>query len=624
MAGEEVVAQVERALADLADEHRDDPEGHMTALYLLGLEREQIVAVSYDEATMARRLARLDVDEDVRRLLHHALLWIWKEEQMHAIFIRGALMGPAPWWRRVVVWSQQLTGALGGWASAVLQHARWRDAPLSRFWATIFTWMGALMGKVPRPVLAQLRLGSFGDYCRFSIGAERSASMTWRRIHDLAVAEGGAPQLAEGFARMAADEARHTEVFELFAEAFDDDDRLRPGWDAARLADRLRTIGESFLPRELRADAADNPLGSGGAVHVRCDDARCGGAHPVGVDKRAALRELLDASDLAGVVRERAGDKPLSECLVAIKPSWMLGYSRRDLATITDPELVRELCRYLRELGCGDVALLEGRNLYDWYFEGRSVDAVASYFGFDFEEARVVDCTEDMTPHRYRRGMAHYAVPATWQQADVRISFGKLRSHPVEQVYLSLCHLEGLSARSDEFVFVDRQAHIGQAVNTMLADFPPHFALLDAYDHAPDGLLGMLACPRPCRPRRLYAGRDAVSVDAVAARHVGEHDVDVSGYLRNAVDWFGDPSATLDVHGCDEPIAGWRNPCQNELTATLSFLSYPVYIALSGRGALFVPEMDTDAFPPKGRVSWPLGAARRFIRWLLNMKAPPG
>ena len=78
----------------------------MTALYLLGLERKQIVAVSYDEATMARRLSRLPVGDDVRRLLHHALLWIWKEEQMHAIFIRGALMGPAPWWRRLGVLSQ--------------------------------------------------------------------------------------------------------------------------------------------------------------------------------------------------------------------------------------------------------------------------------------------------------------------------------------------------------------------------------------------------------------------------------------------------------------------------------------------------------------------------------------
>ena len=589
----------------------------MTALYLLGLEREQIVAVSYDEATMARRLSRLPVGDDVRRLLHHALLWIWKEEQMHAIFIRGALMGPAPWWRRLGVLSQQLTGALGGWASAVLHHARWRDAPISRFWATVFTWLGALMGKVPRPVLKHLRLGSFGDYCRFSIGAERSASLTWQRIHDLAVAEGDAPQLAEGFARMAADEARHTEVFELFAEALDDDDRLREGWDAERIAERLGSIGEFFLPRERRADALDNPLGSGGTVHVRCDeegDDESDDDGGDGRDKRAALRQLLEDADLAGLVRERAGDKPLSECLVAIKPSWMLGYSRRDMTTVTDPELVQELCRYLRELGCGDVALLEGRNHYDWYFEGRSVGEVASYFGLDFDEARIVDCTDDMTPHRYRRGMAHYGVPATWQRADVRISFGKLRSHPVEQIYLSLCQLEGLSARCDEFVFVDRQAHIGQAVNTMLADFPPHFALLDAYEHAPDGLLGMLACPSPRRPRRLYAGRDALSVDTVAARHVGEIDLDVSGYLRNAVDWFGDPSASVEVVGCDEPIADWRSPCANELTATLSFLSYPVYIALSGRGTLFVPEMDPEAFPPRGRVSGSLGIARRFLR----------
>ena len=56
----------------------------------------------------------------------------------------------------------------------------------------------------------------------------------------------------------------------------------------------------------------------------------------------------------------------------------------------------------------------------------------------------------------------------------------------------------------------------------LLDDFPPHFALLDAYDSAADGLMGVMGCPRPKVPRRLYAAADARRGRGRGATH-GRH-----------------------------------------------------------------------------------------------------
>ena len=41
---------------------------------------------------------------------------------------------------------------------------------------------------------------------------------------------------------------------------------------------------------------------------------------------------------------------------------------------------------------------------------------------------------------------------------------------------------------------------------TLLSEFPPHFAVVDAYDHVPDGILGMMGALElvPAKPSRHY------------------------------------------------------------------------------------------------------------------------
>jgi hypothetical protein len=189
----------------------------------------------------------------------------------------------------------------------------------------------------------------------------------------------------------------------------------------------------------------------------------------------------------------------------------------------------------------------------------------------------------------------------------------------VDLTHLTIGGLQGVGARLEEFLFAERQAHRDTAILTPLTDFPPDFALIDAYESAADGLVGIIGCRTPRRPNRFYAGNDALALDMVATRHMGVHDARRSLILRSACHWFGDPTGRIEVIGCDEPIAGWRGPYDNELWAALSLMAYPVYQFASGRGSAFIPRFDGAAFPPRGRASILHEGYRRFIRALVGL-----
>src|ERR1700691_6235112 len=68
------------------------PGAERSRLLLLALEREQIVAVAYREEAVAGRVAELDVGDQARALIRQTVVWIWKDEQLHAEFTRGLLL----------------------------------------------------------------------------------------------------------------------------------------------------------------------------------------------------------------------------------------------------------------------------------------------------------------------------------------------------------------------------------------------------------------------------------------------------------------------------------------------------------------------------------------------------
>lgn len=592
------------------------------AIHLLGLEREQIVAVAYREQAIRARLDALPIDEETRDVIRRALLWVWKEEQMHATFVRGVLLRSGSLWTRARAFAQQAAGAIAGWSSSVLHHVRWRDAPLSRVWAHVFTLAGWLAGKVPRGVTRSLRHLTFREYCRFSVSAEATAAMCWHRVA-ARIAETPSRALAPLYARMAADEDHHGAIFRLLLEAIGPEGELVEGWDAARLRAALAAIGPFYVAREHRPGAADQPLGAGGEVHVICDHPACAHAPHAG-DAERALAKLLGDLDLGALLEERArrAGRPVSALRVAIKPTFMRSYHRRDRTPATSPALVLALARELRARGCAEIAVLESAQIYDWFHERRDVAGVARYVGLEDPALRIVDVETDLVPHRFARGMTDEQVSATWREAEVRIAFGKLSTHPVDRVYAGISQLEALLPRSDENVFLDRTIHRAPATMALLGELPPHLALVDAYEDVADGIGGILACERARAPRRLYGGRDAIAVDAVICAQLGEPDPRVVPHLDAAIHWLDDPRPRTALRGCDRPLLDFRAAYHDERSAILGLLASPMYLLLSGRGALFLPEMDEEAFPPRQRASLAFRAVRRAVRWLLGTRLP--
>ena len=591
------------------------PRREMIHLFLLALEREELVSVSYREEAIRRRLDTMPLSKEVREVIRHALLWVWKDEEMHSIYIRGAILKLGNLRLRLTAFLRQWAGAVGGWSSSVTHHARWSKAPLSRAVAAVNIYVGSLAGKVPADAKEFLRYGPFGDFCRFNMDAEQTAWVCWQRIVELASAQPDLPAtLIEDFRRIMNDEDRHGRVFTLLAEALDEQDRLVPGVTIEGLVARIGAVGEDFLPREFRSAGtwANNPIGSGGQVHVV--------QGRTAEEKVLLFRELLRRAGLQQSLQARAQllGKSVSRLQVVIKPTFMVGYHRKDRSHISDPVLLEELAKWLREQGVAGVTAVESRNMYDWYYARRSVREVAEYFGYQSPHYELRDLSEEQEPHDYGRGLAQHTIGRTWKEADFRISLARLRSHPFDMVHLSVNNVESLGTRWDEFFFTERQADQETAVMMVLDEFPPHFAIAEGYDQAADGVVGFLGCARPKTPHRMYAALDALSLDLVVGEHLGLRNPSDSRMLHAACHWFGDPRPRIQVVGPDEPVRGWRNPYHTEIDTFMSFFAHPVYQFGSGRGKLFVPQMDEQAFPPLRSEGRALRLTRRLLQMLLG------
>ena len=211
-----VYDEFQRELAAVRNASVNNPRRELIQLFLLALEREELVSISYRESLMQQRIATMPIADDFKQLLRHALIWIWKDEEMHTVYIRGAILKLGGWRLRTQAFLTQAAGGIGGWAGSVLQHSRWSRAPVSRLIATLITAIGGLFGKVPRDVRQQLQFGSFRNFCVFNIDAEQTAAVCWYRIAELAASQPDLhKQLARDFKRVAIDEDRHCKVFEI-------------------------------------------------------------------------------------------------------------------------------------------------------------------------------------------------------------------------------------------------------------------------------------------------------------------------------------------------------------------------------------------------------------------------
>jgi pimeloyl-ACP methyl ester carboxylesterase/uncharacterized protein (DUF362 family) len=594
-----VVAEFQQQLEDWKVHYAGRPHDEMTALWLLALEREQLVTVAYRRDIIDLRLSKMPISTEVREAVARAIRWAWRDEEAHALYIRGVLLRGRAFPDRAKAWLTQLEGRIAGWTASRQNHLGWTERPVTRAVAEMLEVAGVLAQKIPQPARDTLQWNAFADFCRFNIDAERTAALGWERIAELAndPALDIDPRDRVAFQTIAEDEDRHARLFALFATAFDPQDRLVADLDAATLIEAIGEIGQRFLALPRPHDAAwENPLGKGATVHV-CQGS---GAH----QGPQILRELLDSLALT--------IQPGTQ--VAIKPTFMMVTDRADRSGMVDVRLLKELGAYLTEQGA-TVHVLEGGNIYDVFHANRDVLSVARYLDVPCEHYEVLDAGTVQEPHIYARGLDQHSIAAPWRDADVRILFGKLRSHPTSMAMLSMEAAEGLAERHDRHTFGDRRTDRELTLAMLLDAFPPDLALVDAYSNVADGLLGMMGTETPRHPWRLYGSRDALSLDTVLARHVGASPEEVA-LVQVATDWFGDPQETLSVRGPDTPIVGWTPPAHSMRTALLQKMAMPVYAHASARGALFLPDFDTDAFPPLAPLSPAIQLAQRVVRQL--------
>ena len=605
----DLLRDVQKQLDRWTSECAGQPGSERKKLLLLALEREQIVAVAYREEAVAGRVAQLPVGDEIRALFHQTLVWIWKDEQMHAEYLRGELLKLGGLGSSAVVYGRQIQGAISGWTSATSNHRRPRAAPFRAGAASLLISVAAALGRIPPALQGELRYQTFRRYCELNIALESSAELAYRRLIELTVSDGERQTLG----RIRSDEVRHRDAFALMAALLTADDRLAQRESRDNLTARFSEISPWFIPAALRSGkegpATRNHFGSRRPVAV--------GAGRHDRDKVAVLESCLDRAGLA-VLASNATK-------AVIRASFMLGYDRRDRSNINDPELVDAVARYLLRHGVHDVAVLEAPTVYGNAYRNRSVSAVASYFGFESSSYRVVDVSQDLRPITYERGFVQQAISGEWLDADLRIVMPKLRTDPTEFAHLSLSTLEGSNGPIDDTFYAGRQIDFRSSTMMLLDVAPPDFAIVDSWSPVADGPFGVMGCHRPATVRYIYAGADALSVDEVVLGDLGVRDPRLAPIVRQVYHWFGLSPADVAVDG-DRPHLGQelRGAHASRLLRGLGAVSYPVYVYLSNHGELFVPAFDAASFPPFRPIPPLVHAVQKAAQQAFGIRAPDG
>lgn len=605
-------AEVREQLDAWARRWDGSPRAQRRALLLFGLEREQIVTVAYREDVLADRIDQLAADDELRQLIRRALAWVWRDEALHVEWVRGQLRHehrPVP---ALVLLGHQLTGLVGGWITTTRMHpkaGRWAADQVAR--ALV---LGARLTRRISPDLArELRGQTFGRYAALNVALERTAERSWLRLAELATDDAERAELR----RIAEDEANHRRVFAAIAALFDDHDRLRPDATAALLAARLAEVSPWFLPSAergvahvpagVRARSGARALGSGAPVHV-ADDANGRGV-------REALRQVVEATGVLDQVRP--GDT------ATIRTCFMVGYDRADRSNVADVQALEELAMALRARGAIDVVVLEQPTIYDRYVSGRSVNEVARYFGFESPAYRVVDAEADQVPCAYPRGLGRRTISRSWLVADHRIVLAKATTDPVEYGHLSLCALEGTGGRVDQTVYFGRYTDFRSATMMVLDLAPPDLAIVDAWGPVADGPVGVMGSHRPCHPRRLYAGADALAVDLAVLADMGAPQPTRRPMMAAAAQWLGIDLAAPQVHG---PTGRWgggfRGPDATAWNRLVCRLAMPMYTYGGAQGARFVPRFDGEAFADLGPVRLDIRASRWLAQRVFGLHPP--
>ena len=235
----------------------------------------------------------------------------------------------------------------------------------------------------------------------------------------------------------------------------------------------------------------------------------------------------------------QAAGVPRSEFRIVVKPNIMTAAAREeDSPVYTDPALVEFLFSKLRDRGFRSFAVVEARNVYDYSYQGRSVQAVAEMIGYTGEGYRIADLSLEKEPFKYGGVLGHHPVGRTWRDAHYRISFAKNKTH--WQCYYTGC-LKNVYGALPEW---DKMRHYHgqdreffQSCIAIIDALPVHFGFLDAWVSG-DGLSGHVRDARPNWTRTIFASDNIYTLDWVQGEKM---DVDplANSVVQEAVRWWG-------------------------------------------------------------------------------------
>lgn len=267
-------------------------------------------------------------------------------------------------------------------------------------------------------------------------------------------------------------------------------------------------------------------------------------------DKSVCMEQVLAQTGFFDVLERRwvHSGKAREKFLIAVKPNIMMAYSRQDLSTITDPELVEYLIDRVVAHGFTNVAVVESQNVYGNWFRNRDVATVATYFGYSAKNYRIVDLTEEKVPFDYGDRLGKHWVGPTWRDADFRISFAKNKTHISCFFTLTLKNLYGCLPMQDKFKEYHKAREFDWPTIELLKHFPCHFGFIDGMWSA-DGLLGLKADYTPKQTRTIIGGEDIIAVEWVGARKMGLDPyasrlfaLATTAFGMPEVEWIGDQS----------------------------------------------------------------------------------
>ena len=343
-----------------------------------------------------------------------------------------------------------------------------------------------------------------------------------------------------------------------------------------------------------------------------------------GDDKFETFRSAVELSGIVANLQARwgASGEPKDEYRIAIKPNIMTASIREeDSPVYTDPALVEELISIMRGEGFGKFSVVESQNVYDYSYEGRTVQAVADLAGYSGEGYEIANLTEDWDEFDYGDVLGVHKAGRAWLEADYRISFAKNKTH--WQCFYTAC-IKNVYGCLPEW---DKMKHYhGRGIEffesaVLCADrIPVHFGFLDAWTSG-DGFAGHVRDPEPNQTHSFFASENIYAIDWVAGEKM--HLNPMRNYvIQEAVDRWG--KINIERLGDTSPWYPWKN-VRRHVPIGLNLFE-EVYWASRIASRALAGEQDAR-FPPVEEGQWFFGITQLLARMFakgttVKVKAP--